>query len=401
LQFGKGFDKIGVEYDLSARYGNEVKVLIKSFDRGFLAGILALIFLLTLALSDITLSQEEQTAKQEVLRKASLRWMQVGKQQYQSNLFTKAEQSFRRAHVFQKYLTDAERRQLNEFLANARIAISEGKQAPASTKTADESVESNQPVKAVVDVEKVKDSEPSTEQVRQQTEKELDKTSAPPSRQKEQSVKVVEPSVSKIQLAAESSQDVIVVKDKSFSSELNRLSDWLLQNRRNVLMIGLPVLAVLVFISKLQTRKKRPGRRVYTNPTLANTSYIGSKLNGSNKNNRAVKKSKKGRSASAAAGNPKRKSFEQSTEHWKEKHAGHKPAADKSFQISEKWPQRKDKFGDDNRVIAKAGQKLCRKCGELKAHSDFHKDRSCKDGLARWCKECKKQYRKKRMAEKK
>ena len=385
-----------------------LKFLIKSFDRKFLPGILASIFLLTLALSDITLSQESQDGKQNTLRKASQQWMQVGIQQYKRNLFTEAELSFRRAHIFQKYLTDAERRQLDEFMANTRIAISEGKQAPASTQTADESVEPNQPVKAVVNVEKVvekvkekvKESESSTEQGRQQTEKEPRKITGQPAEQQKQSVKVAEPSVSKIQVDAGSSQDVIVIKDKSFRSKYMRLSAWLSRNRRNILIICLPALAVLVFISKLQGRRKRPGRRVYTNHALASTSYIGNRLNGNNGNSRAVKKSKNRRSASAAE-NPKRKSFEQSTEHWKEKHAGHTPAAGKSFQISEKWPQRKDKFEDDDHVVTKTEQKLCRKCEKLKAHSDFHKNKLSKDGLGSWCKECQKQYRKKRTAEKK
>ena len=365
--------------------------MIKSFDRRFLSGILALIFLLTMALSEVTLSQESEAGKQEVLRKASLRWMQVGMDQYRSDLFTEAELSFRRAHVFKKYLTDAEREQLDEFLANARTAISEGKQAIASTQTADESVEPNQPVKAG---EKVKDSQSSTE-------KGLEKTSSQPSEQQQkQSVAAAKPSVSKNKVEAESSQGVILVKDESFSGKFMRLSAWLSQNRRNILIICLPALAVLIVISKLQARRNRPGRRVYANHVPANISYIGNRLNG---NNRAVKNSKNGRSASAAE-NPKRKSFEQSTEHWKEKHAGHTPAAGKSFQISEKWPQRKDKSEDGDRIIAKAEQKECRKCGELKAHSDFHKDKSCKDGLARWCKECKaksaRKNRKKRTAEK-
>ncbi|MGB2862706.1 MAG: hypothetical protein WBC05_05205 [Sedimentisphaerales bacterium] len=372
-----------------------LKFLIKSFERRFLPGILALIFLLAMVLSDVTLSQESQAGKEEVLRKASLRWMQLGMQQYRSDLFTEAELSFRRAHVFKKYLTDAERQQLNEFLANARIAISEGKQALADTQTADESVEPNQPVKAEVNVEKVKDSEPSTEQGRQQTGNEIKTISVQPSQREVQPVKVTEPSVSKIQFEAESSSGVVLVKNKSFGSKYMRLSAWLSQNRRNVLMIGLPALAVLVFISKLQGRRKRPGRSVYTNHVPASTSYIGNRLNRNKENSRAVVDSKNGRLAFAAAGNPKRKSFEQSTEHWKEKHAGHTPGAGKSFQISKKWPQRKDKFEDDGPVIAKAEQKLCSKCEELKAHSDFHKDKSCKDGLARWCKECKKQYRKK------
>jgi len=198
-------------------------------------------------------------------------------------------------------------------------------------------------------------------------------------------------------LKAGSSQDVILIKDTNFRSNFKQLSAWLSQNRRNILVICLPALAVLVFISKLQGRRKWPGGSVYTDYVPASTSFIGSKLNG---NSRAVKNSKNRRSDSAA-GNPKRKSFEQSTEHWKEKHAGHTPVAGKSFQISEKWPQRKDKFEDSDRVIAKAGQKQCRKCEEPKDHSDFHKDKSCKDGLASWCKECKKQYRQKRTAEKK
>lgn len=362
-----------------------LKFLIKSFDRKFLSGILALIFLLTMALSEVTLSQESQAGKQEVLRKASLRWMQVGMQQYRSNLFTEAELSFRRARVFKKYLTDAEREKLNEFLANARIAISEGKQALASTQTADESVEQEQPVKAG---EKVKDSQSLTEEG-------LEKTSGQPSERKEQSVKVAEPGVAKIQVEAGSSQDVIVVTNKSFGSKYMRLSSWLSQNRRNILMICLPALAVLIFISKLQGRRKRPGRRVFTNHVPANTSYIGVRLAGGDGNNRAIEDSKNGHSASAATEKPKRKSFEQSIEHWKKQHAGQTTGAGKPIQASGKWPQRKDKFEDGDRIIAKTEQKQCRKCEERKAHSDFHKDKSCKDGLARWCKECKKQYRKK------
>jgi len=365
-----------------------MKFFIKSPNRRLPAGILALFFLLTMVLSEVALSRESQTGEQNILRQASLEWMQMGMQQYRSNQFSGAEKSFRRALVFRKYLTDAEREQLNEFLANARIAISEGKQAVASIQTAKAEEE-----------EKVKNSEPSTAKRQQQTVKEP-KIINSQIEQKVRSVKVAEPSVSKIRVEAESSQDVIVVKDKSFNSELMRLSAWLSQNRRNVLMICLPALAVLIFISKLQGIRRRPGRRVYTNQVPANSSFIGSRLAGGNGNNRPVEDSKKGRLAFAAAASPKRKSFEQSTEHWKKEPAGLTPAAGKSFKTSEKWPQRKDKLQAGHSVIAKAGQKQCRKCKETKAHSDFHKDKSCKDGLARWCKECKKQYRKKRSAEK-
>ena len=144
---------------------------------------------------------------------------------------------------------------------------------------------------------------------------------------------------------------------------------------------------------------------VYTNRVPASSSFIGSKLNGSNENSRAVKGSKKRRSAPAAAEKPKRKSFTQSTEHWKKEPAGLTSATGKSFKTNEKWPQRKDKFEYENLTVVNDEQKQCGKCGELKALTDFHKDKSCKDGLARWCKECKakaaREKRKKLAAEKK
>ncbi len=53
-------------------------------------------------------------------------------------------------------------------------------------------------------------------------------------------------------------------------------------------------------------------------------------------------------------------------------------------------PSRGDtRYDDYHRVADGAEQKLCRKCDEWKARSEFHKDASCKDGLATWCKACK------------
>ena len=370
-----------------------LKLLIKSVDRRFLLGTTALIFMLVMTLSDVTLSQESQAGKDEVLRKASLRWIQVGIEQYQGDLFTEAELSFRRALVFQKYLTAAERERLDKYMSNARIAISEGKQAVASTQTADVSVE---PKTAAI-VKKVED--------RRQTTEVIDKKSEQPALQKEPSVEAAEPAMSKIQVTAGSSGGVSIFKDGSFNSKLMQLSSWLSVNRLNILMICLPLLAVLVFISKLQARRKRPGRRVYSNHVPSNTSFIGSNLNGSNEKRRPGKVSKKARSASSAAERPERKSFKQSTEHWKKEPAGLTPDARKPFRNNKNTPQRKDKFEDDAPAVPKPEQKQCGKCGEFKDLSDFHKDKSCKDGLARWCKECKakaaRESRKKRAAEKK
>jgi len=354
------------------------KLLIMSFNRKYLFGLLAIIFLLTVALTNVTLSRESQTDKQNVLRQASLEWMQVGFKQYESKQFADAEKSFRRALVFKKYLTEAECLKINKFLAKARIDLSEGKQPIAKTQKAKTE-------------EQLKNSEPSVVKEQQQTEKEP-KTINSQIEQKVQPVKTAEPEpvVPEIQVAEESPDEVIVVKDKSFRSKIMGLSDWLLQNRRNVLLIGLPILAVLVIISKLQGLKRRPGRRVYANYAPANSSFIGAKLNEGNENARLA----------SAAARPKRKSFEQSTEHWK-KNAVKSSAERKRIETKEKWPQQKDKSAASNSTVAKAGQKQCRKCKKPKPHSDFYKNRSSKDGLASWCKQCMKEYSKKRAAGKK
>ena len=46
-------------------------------------------------------------------------------------------------------------------------------------------------------------------------------------------------------------------------------------------------------------------------------------------------------------------------------------------------------YEDEHRVVDDVRQKLCRKCGVWKDESEFHKNASRKDGLARWCKVCK------------
>jgi hypothetical protein len=362
FQFSKGFGKVGVGHNLVALKAKGSKFMIKSLDKRFLPGVSVLIFLLIMALTGVTLSRESQAGKQNILRQASLEWMQMGMEQYQSKQFSDAEQSFRRALVFHKYLTDAERNQLNKYLANARIAISKGKQAVASPQTADKSVKQPQPVKAAA-------GRPAAEQKPQQVKKVPKTISSQTAQQKVQPLVAAKPSMSKIQLAAETPSSIVVVKNKSSVGKLQGLSAWLTENRREILMISLPLLAVLIIISKMQGKRKRPGRRVYENPALA-TSFIGVRLNDGNGNG----DSKNGRSASAVAVNPKRKSFKQSMEHWR-KNAIQSPAAGKPFE-----------------------QKLCAKCNKMKDLSDFHKNKSSRDGLASWCKECKSEYRKKRTA---
>jgi hypothetical protein len=364
-----------------------MKFGIMSFKRKYLFVFLLLSFVLTMALPVVTMSQENQTDKPNVLRQASLQWMQVGIRQYQSKQFEDAEKSFRRALVFKKYLTEAECRKINDYLTKGSIDLPEDEQ-PVTTA---------QPAKTE---EKVKSSEPLIVKEQPQAEKEP-KIINSQIEQKDQSVEPAQPEAPEIQLAAETTSEVIVIKDESLKSEFMRLSDWLGANRRNILLIGLPILAVFVIIMKLQKAKLRPGRRVYANYAPMNSSSIGAKLAGGNERKRAVISSKKRHKPPAVVANPERKSFSQTTDHWREKHFGHTADAAKKTPAKEKWPQQKDKPAATDAAVAEGEKKQCGKCKQLKPLSEFYKNKSTKDGLARWCKQCKKEYRQKRATEKK
>ena len=46
------------------------------------------------------------------------------------------------------------------------------------------------------------------------------------------------------------------------------------------------------------------------------------------------------------------------------------------------------RYDERHRVVNGAKEKLCRKCGKWKGESQFSRNRSSKDGLVGWCKEC-------------
>jgi hypothetical protein len=377
--------------------------MMKSFGERLLPGFLALIFLLTIIQPDSAFSQEIQAGRQEVLRQASLQWMQVGEQQYQSKEFAQAEQSFRRALVFQKYLTDAERNKLNKLLANTRKAATEGLQAGRISQTAEDSNEPNQPAKDATVKEDIKADQPPAETQPKPVKKILDKINAQPDRQNVQPVAMAEPSVSNVQLAAESQSDIsdiVVTEDEDFNAKLMQLSNWLEANRLNILIIGLPILFVLIIISRFQAGKRKPGRRVYENPAIAgSSSFIGARLAGGRKPKRRGKFSKI-RGPAPVSPSPNQGGFTQSMEHWR-KNAIKSHASGKSFETGKVRPQRKDKFETAGTDVAEGGRKQCSKCKKLKPFSEFYKNKSTNDGLARWCKECKSEYRKNHKAAKK
>jgi len=74
------------------------------------------------------------------------------------------------------------------------------------------------------------------------------------------------------------------------------------------------------------------------------------------------------------------------------------PAAEKP--VEGKSAGKGKAYEDTHRLVDGVNQKLCRKCKEWKPESEFHKNASCKDGLAVSCKTCKaeaaREYRKRR-----
>lgn len=83
-----------------------------------------LVVLLLMTLSAVP-SRADEATKENALHKAAQEWIQVGTEQHNRALFKAAEKSFRRAAIYRNYLTDAERKKLDELLeqsANAAMA---------------------------------------------------------------------------------------------------------------------------------------------------------------------------------------------------------------------------------------------------------------------------------------
>jgi len=46
------------------------------------------------------------------------------------------------------------------------------------------------------------------------------------------------------------------------------------------------------------------------------------------------------------------------------------------------------KFEQRHRTVKGLREKLCSKCGKWKKETEYHKEKSSKDGLSGWCKQC-------------
>jgi hypothetical protein len=274
--------------------------LVASPDRKPLLGILALIFLLVMTLSEVTSSQANEAGKPNALHQAAQGWMRVGIQQYQRSLFKAAEQSFRRAQVFKKYLTAAEREQLNELLQKARIAESEGKHILADTQTVNKLVEQDQPIEANTHVEKLEDSEPLTKKEPEQSAQRLKEITSQPSEQEKQTVEKAELSVTGNEEKVVPSEGKLQGSIKSLINKLTQYFSGLNDKqwrRWGLLTAGMLTIFLLLLIER--RKRKETVKRVYENPVLVqeSSSVIGARLAGCRQNHKGIELLEKDRVA--------------------------------------------------------------------------------------------------------
>ena len=157
-----------VFFDGRRQIVNKSRFLIKAFGGKSLPAILALVLLLATAMSGVARSQSNEAEKQKVIREVAEMRMDVGEEQYKRGYFEAAEKTFLEAQAYEKYLTAAQRKRLNEDLEKTHIAILERKRILDHIRTARELVAQGQLTRAKVHLEKVKDSKSLAKEKREQ-----------------------------------------------------------------------------------------------------------------------------------------------------------------------------------------------------------------------------------------
>lgn len=202
-------------------------------------------------------------------------------------------------------------------------------------------------------------------------------------------------------------------------------------------IISIAITAVFVLLWIISRQRKRAIRRVYENRFMESSPVIGLNLGTHKPSHHLVKDLKKGRLAAVQKKRqkPTKKTEKseklheqikqlqyeiikrkQSEVHLEERIA-HLTAANEKLQlklaetkqaekqtdekpVEEKTAGKDQKYANTHRIVDGVKQKLCRKCREWKPETEFHKNASCKDGLAVSCKTCKaeaaRKYRKRR-----
>ncbi|MHC4148112.1 MAG: hypothetical protein ACYSR5_01380 [Planctomycetota bacterium] len=140
------------------------RFLIKSFGQKPSLVILASVLLLTTVFLGVAPSQVNEADKEKIVRQVAQKWIQVGMEQHRRGMFKAAEQSFLRAKDYERYLTAAERKRLNELLGQTHEGAVERKRILAHIQAADGLIKQGEPAKAKTHLEKVKGSEFLTEE---------------------------------------------------------------------------------------------------------------------------------------------------------------------------------------------------------------------------------------------
>lgn len=73
-----------------------------------------------------------------------------------------------------------------------------------------------------------------------------------------------------------------------------------------------------------------------------------------------------------------------------------RPVQATRLKIHELGLKKRFRYDEAHRVVNGAKEKLCRRCRKWRGEDQFNKNRSSKDGLLGWCKECLSAARKKR-----
>ena len=209
-------------------------------------------------------------------------------------------------------------------------------------------------------------------------------------------------------------------------------------------IITIAITAVFVLLWIISRQRKRAVRRVYENRFMESSPVIGMNLGTHKRSRHLVRDLKKGRLPAVQKKHQKQQKPTKKTEasaklheqikqlqyeiikrkqsevHLEERIA-HLTAANEKLQlklveikqaeeqteekpVEEKAAGKDKKYDNTHRIVDGVKQQLCRKCTEWKPETEFHKNASCKDGLAVSCKTCKakaaREYRKRRKAAK-
>lgn len=95
---------------------NKPKSATEHIENWILKSALVLVVVLWMVTFTAVPSRAGEATKGNALHKAAQEWIQVGTEQHDRSLFKAAQKSFRRAAIYRNYLTDAERKKLDELL---------------------------------------------------------------------------------------------------------------------------------------------------------------------------------------------------------------------------------------------------------------------------------------------